>query len=1041
MSDNNNIKNPLKRDGTSQSDRFPAALDPSTLMIDGKNEKDLVDFTYAFAALVKYYDLDNLEDGDWQVFIEKLKALLDGNKTIDPGYLDPHLGLLHSFLHLYKILQEDLNDISKRHLDFFFEKILRFSRQEALADSVYLTFELARNTKPTLVAEGSQVKAGKDDSGVEMVYELDDDIVVNKAAVAELMSIYVDEDSNAQVHIGEIANSQDGLGEELDENDPAWPAFGNDTFEKAEIGFALASPVLWLKEGEREINVTLELLPDTGTSIPSAVLENAFEVYLSGENEWLGPYSVSPSYSVSGGKATLAFTLELTGSDDPVSFYDPEIYIDNIGTVYPVMKVLLNKSADQYIYSYLRSAVIESAKIHVTVEGISELTVENDQGAVDASKPFMPFGSRPLKGSSFLVGSEEAFSKKLDDFTIHVQWQDVPASNMRNYYSSSYTSTDDSWLNYYLGSDAFKAKMYFRKKGSTLDDKTVNLFNTTNNTWATEYSMVDNSLFDFVLPVYQLQQTFNYSQNYYTGNVFSTKLALYTNTNVFLNAITWLKAPTTEQKLKSGYVRFELLHDFLHKEYLQKYTKAVAQFQNWTGAELQLPKEPYTPLIQNISLDYEATYELDFSSASQTDFVSKELELHHIGPFGSREIHGYLTSQLPDTVVAPLTLLPDYSNAGELLIGIEDIDTEQSLNLLIQVAEGSADPETDTEPVTWSVLTGEHWMPLDVDSLLADNTNGFLESGIVKLIIPKKASLSSDWLTDGYLWLKAAVKDNTDAVCKLVGIHAQAATATFKDNNNDPAHFGEPLEAEAISKFVKAVPGIKSITQPYSSFGGEMKETAKDFYVRVSERLRHKSRAITIYDYERLILEEYPNIYKVKCLNHTSPASEMHPGNVTIILVPDLTNKNAINKLEPRVSKAVLENVKSFVDELNSGFATIHTQNPDYEQIQLDFKVKFRKSYEFGYYKDLLNEELVAYLSPWATGASTEISFGGRIHKSVLLKFVEDREYVDFVTDFKMFHIQGGPGDTADVEEAIAGSSDAILVSHEEHSITNYQES
>ena len=1042
MSDGENIKNPLKRDGTSRPDRFPAALDPASVLVDGKSEKDLVEFTHSFAALVKYYGPGNIEDGDWQLFFSKLKDLLDGKKTIEKGYLDPHLGLFRSFLHLFRLHQQEINKIPKRHLDFFFKKVLQFARQEAVPDSAHLTFELAKNTRPTLVSKGTQLKAGKDDTGVELIYELDEDIIVNKAKVSKLMSLYVDDGNNSTVHKGDFVNSPDGKGEEdLDESDPSWPAFGSDAFEKADIGFALASPVLWLKEGERNIRITIELLPDSGTTIPSSVLENAFRVYLSGEKDWLGPYSVTPSYSVSGGKATLSFSLDLNGSEDPVSFYDPEIYTDNIGTVYPVMKVLLNKDAEKYIYEYLRSSVIQSAKIKATVTGISDLTVENDQGTVDASKPFMPFGSRPLKGSSFLVGSEEAFSKKLDDFTLHAEWQDVPSGDMKDYYGSFYTGDDDKWMNYSLGSNAFKAKMYFRKKGSTIDDKTVDLFNTTNNTWSTSWSMVDNSLFAFVLPVYQLQQTYYYSQNYLFSNSFTNKLTMYTGQGIMQNALAWVVAPAADQKLKSGYVRFELLHDFLHKDYTEKYTKAVAQFQNWGSDELKLPKEPYTPLIKNISLDYEATSEFDFSLASQQDYISKELELHQLGAFGSREVHGYLSSNLPDTVIAPLTLLPDHSNAGELYIGIEDIETDQSLNLLVQVAEGSADPLADTEQVTWSVLTDEHWLPLDDDHLLADNTNGFLESGIVKIMVPDKASLSSDWLPDGYLWLRASIKNNTDAVCKLTGIHSQAGRATFKDQGNDPVHLKEPLEAETISKFVKAIAGIKKVVQPYASFGGEVKETDKDYYVRVSERLRHKSRAVTIFDYERMILEKFPNIYKVKCLNHTSPASEMAPGNVTLVIVPDLTNQNAVNKLEPRVSKAVLENVKSYVEEFSTEMAEIHTRNPDYEKIRLDFKVRFGKSYEFGYYKNQLNEDIIGYLSPWATGASTEISFGGKIHKSVLLKFIEEREYVDFVTDFRMFHLRGGADDTVDVDEAIAGSGDAILVSHDLHIINNYQES
>ena len=45
---------------------------------------------------------------------------------------------------------------------------------------------------------------------------------------------------------------------------------------------------------------------------------------------------------------------------------------------------------------------------------------------------------------------------------------------------------------------------------------------------------------------------------------------------------------------------------------------------------------------------------------------------------------------------------------------------------------------------------------------------------------------------------------------------------------------------------------------------------ALEYYRRISERLRHKNRAITSWDYEQIILENFPEVFKVKCLNSTN---------------------------------------------------------------------------------------------------------------------------------------------------------------------------
>ena len=47
-------------------------------------------------------------------------------------------------------------------------------------------------------------------------------------------------------------------------------------------------------------------------------------------------------------------------------------------------------------------------------------------------------------------------------------------------------------------------------------------------------------------------------------------------------------------------------------------------------------------------------------------------------------------------------------------------------------------------------------------------------------------------------------------------------------------------------------------------------ETPLLYYTRVGERLKHKNRAITPEDYEKVILDRFPGIFQVKCINNFS---------------------------------------------------------------------------------------------------------------------------------------------------------------------------
>jgi hypothetical protein len=151
-------------------------------------------------------------------------------------------------------------------------------------------------------------------------------------------------------------------------------------------------------------------------------------------------------------------------------------------------------------------------------------------------------------------------------------------------------------------------------------------------------------------------------------------------------------------------------------------------------------------------------------------------------------------------------------------------------------------------------------------------------------------------------WIRAAVKEKSDAVCRLRLVAAQALAATFIDHGNSARFAASTLAAETISKLAQPDSAVKSVRQPFPSFGGRAAELPAAFHTRISERLRHKDRAIGLWDYERLVLEAFPEIYKVKCLDHTQyePSDsgegiyrELAPGHVTIVTIPELRFNNS----------------------------------------------------------------------------------------------------------------------------------------------------
>jgi hypothetical protein len=156
---------------------------------------------------------------------------------------------------------------------------------------------------------------------------------------------------------------------------------------------------------------------------------------------------------------------------------------------------------------------------------------------------------------------------------------------------------------------------------------------------------------------------------------------------------------------------------------------------------------------------------------------------------------------------------------------------------------------------------------------------------------------------------------------------------------------------------------------------------------------------------------------------------------VVLVVVPDLTNKNAVDPLAPKVNGNTISNITKLVNSHSGMQVNIKVKNPAYQKLRLAFKVKFHEGYEFNFYSEKLKEQIKHYLSPWAYASGNDISFGGKIYKSVLLDFVEEIEYVDYLEDFYLYSISELTGQSGDLNEVQPETPDTILVSDQTHII------
>ncbi len=927
----------------------------------------------------------------------------------------PHMALLLAFLQLFEHARDQLNSLTAEHLDFYFREVLGLEHRVAEPDRAHLVCELAKNVSSHRLAPDTYLKAGKDATGVELLYATDSELVIHRAQLDPthgLKTIFVDKTPGGvvtNVYAAPDADSADGRGAKIEDEEGKWETFGSTEMPYAEIGFAVASPMFLLGEGTRII--TLKFLIEEGTVFPDGktLAEVADElvdelaanvkVYASGEKEWLR--LTTEKVELLAGPV-LIYRLILGADAGPVVAYDPEVLDGGFGTDHPVVKFVLDNEGVSYPYKYFQAMAVTSLEISVEVDGMRSLILENDLGILNPAKPFHPFGPVPRSGSSFLVGNHEVFQKGVTELRLAIRWADLPIESFTDYYAQ-YTAADDNPI--IVSNAHFTAAVSILEGGVWRELGTGDLF---------------------VTP---------------TGAVVP---AAENDAAISLSLLRDAELGTFERfapALRQGFLKATLDQSFLHGMY-PRLLAAAARSQT-----PDIPNPPYTPLMASLTLGYTATETIDYTQQGRDDFDDRVENVFQIGPFGHREIYPIAGAPAAGVPI-DRKLVPEFTVTvrekrgsrsetaeGTLLIGIDGLEPPQNLALLLQVAEGSEDPAATAQEVVWSYLSQEEWVDFGTRQILADATRGLLTSGIVKFAVPEAMSASRTVLPAGLHWIKASVARDTRAVPRLIAVHPQAVVASFRDQGNDPAHLAQALAAESISKLRTRTAAVKSVRQPYASFGGRRRESDESFYTRVSERLRHKGRAVTLWDYERLVLEKFPEVYNVRCLNHTGGGCEHAPGRVTLVVVPNLRNKNAVDPLKPRFSLNKLASIRGCLAELASDFITLEVVNPDYEEIRVRFNVRFRPGRDKGHFTRQLDREIVGFLSPWLHDDALDLTLGGRIHRSSILNFVEEREYVDFVTDFEMDHHHAGARINRNVEEAVATHSGAALVSAQHHEI------
>lgn len=914
----------------------------------------------------------------------------------------PYTALLLAYWDMYGYIQQNINTYSKKHLDFYYNKVLNMQKKAAYPDHIFVSFEPATGITGVQIPEGSTLDGGKDENGVAILFNTDAPLPVNNIAIVKLINLYFSTKNKLNPNktlISDIFTSQILPGDILGLS-RGWPPFGHDdTLEPAKeqimqrtsVGFAVAAPILLLQEGNRIITLNLELTNDSKTSLNKIIsnpntasadlaqwFTNAFIVSGTGDKDWV-LFTTRCLYSVSDNKITVTATLDNLAP--AIVNYKKTLPGNVFDTQLPLLKLIINNNTPRFLYEILSRISVQAINIDVNVTGVKTLILKNTTGNVDPSKPFSPFGTNPISGSYLMFGSSEFAQKNISMITINAEWFGLPAKGFDAYYKNYDIQPP-------IDKNSFKFNIIKPGSYKLVKPAPPQAQNTDNSIFTLFSDVTDKGLVNYVatLPTGTNVQTIADGNEFYSiqyiGPEYTTLSEAYSQGS---NKTMWANA----QKLIA-------------------YAKEPPPPKNQITTPIEIIptlSEPKTLLLKTLTVDYKATTRIITAAKNK-----QQMDFFHIDVFNQYKI--FQAASITNNIIAPaktinsLPLVPVYDKCSYFYIGLEGVELPSIVHILFQLKlKPVINANPDQPNITWEYLYKDGWKAFDIQHRQIDNTNKLSKSEIIVFSLPDDMVCDNAMMPLGTYWIRGSLTEDTAWICNLENIYTHAVSATRIIDVTNVGQTIKPILPSTIKGLLKPLPQIKKVSQPAISFGGKDAEDEYSYYLRVSERLNHKQRAVSSWDYERLLLQQYPNLFYVKCLNTVDiKSNKFSAGYVTVVVIPNLLDKShPYNLRAPRLPLEALQDMNDFLVVAASPMVKIEVTNPEYIFLTVTCAVTFNPDVDPNIFLKRLNEDICNYLSPWALGIHT-YDVKAKLTGFNIISFIEKCSYIVSVnqTSFKM---------------------------------------
>lgn len=906
----------------------------------------------------------------------------------------PNNALYITFALLYQKLQGQINTLSKRHLDFYYKDVLQQTLSDPIPTETVLCFETTLGARSIVVPEGTQFTAGKLFGGKkEVFFETNKSILIHPVVLVSLRTLYFNKSKYIQIGTNDLIISNIISNHLIDktkkiENAEKWSLFGADqdtlinsaitSTTITNIGFMIGSPVLFLQEGKREINLTFTLEEHsakhifwkllaqmvTNQCLPldvvfNMVFEKAFIISYTSIKGW----ETISSYELSFHEGDNTFTVSvlLENMAPPIT----ELTSEKKHSVWPMIRLVFDEYAPIYAYSFFKGVQLDAITIDVKVSEIKNLALYTNIGKMPLTKSFDMFGPLPKKGSYLMIGKSELFKKELSNLTIHIDWEATPMDD--GGFDTYYNEYSEEFTN-----DSFKVEIQGLSNGYWFPHNEELLEK--QNLYTVENCMTAEG---------------------YDSNMIASKRSFYIDE---LGPYKFSRNYTLQDPLKDtihtqgGFLKLTLAsppYAFGQEVYQKNYTE-IATYNAKNNEGLALPNKPFVPRVKTITVDYEAKDVIYLNRFFSTNEDSDALagDFVHIAPFGTEKI-------VSNNKIYKNIIVPDFEGEGYLYFGLSGITAGIGVSLFFDLQNHTPINNTRNENITIQYKEGNNWVSLTQKHIISDTTNKLMKSGIIELTFPNHVVINKDEVFE----LRCIAQLEAYMYPIIKGIYINAVTVACI--TDDIAVIGKKVPAYSLIKPVKKIPQLKKIIQPIDSYGGKLPGDQALFYTEISERIRHKDRAVTIWDYERLVLYYFPDVIAAKCTNLDSNFKPQAGKIKLIVLSTKWKNQN-----HHYFNTNELSQIAKLIQNKANSFSKIQVQNPEVESLLVNCLVAFYEEDNGGYYINELNKVVSNYLCPMPVEGHNPVEgIGVTVEPRMLVSYIENLPYIQSVEKLNIEHI------------------------------------